>query len=76
MPALRQQKITLAEMRAAGVRGLLQRRPIAANKLGEGLQLHWLGVVFQDVVVQKSPRYCRDQQSADQRLFNIFCYSY
>jgi hypothetical protein len=24
----------------------------------------WLGVIFQEVVVRKSPRYCRDQQSA------------
>jgi len=52
------------------------RSEIAANKLGGGLQLHWLGFIFEDVVIQKSPRYCRDQQNADQHLFNTFWYSH
>jgi hypothetical protein len=59
---------------AIGPRSVVTR--LAANKFAEGLQLHWLGFIFEDVVVQKTPRYCRDQQSADQRLFNAFCYSY
>jgi len=40
------------------------------------MQLHWLGFIFEEAVIQKSPRYCRDQQNADQRLFNTFWYSH
>jgi hypothetical protein len=58
---------------------------IATDNLGEGPQLRWQrlrwqrlrwqGFIFEDVVVQKTPRYCRDQQEADQRLFNASRYS-
>ena len=31
------------------------RPDAAANKLGDGPQLHWLGFIFQEVVVYKNP---------------------
>ena len=78
----RPQKITLAEMRASGVRGILIycsdyhcSHWTAISAKGLINLVLWLGI-FQEVVVRKSPRYCRDQQSANQRLFNDFCYSY
>jgi hypothetical protein len=35
-----------------------------------------LGFIFEDVVVQKTPRHCRDKQSAYQRLFSNSWYSH
>jgi hypothetical protein len=86
----RPQKITFAEMRASSCAGCWsiaqisgaaldcdQWRPkIAANKLGGGLQLHWVGVIFQNEVVQKSPRYRHDKQSADRRILDNSWYSH